>query len=501
MKISDLKNYTVLGNESSVGDNAPIESAQPPKSLGQKILDVGTGISNFFGGKGISDLAGATIAKVGASKEAKPFVEFPKAKEVVGSALQLGANFIPGVGELKGVGTLAKVGIRTAEGLGAGYALDVGSQLQDKNKSVGEALKPGLGTVTGGSLPVVGGAIITPAKKIVGRLLKGLGSGLSGVSADTINKIVSNPETALKASKILAKSGNDAVLENNARTLMNGVGKIQKKASTAYQKGLDTLSKVDINPDNLKQGFFSALKKNKINVSPEGKIDFTNADFLDPKIQQKAETLINTVNQHPDLTGTGVRKLLDIVDNARFKTAPDGERQAFNAFIGDLKQGLKDGISASTNKLDKINAKYSADMQLSEAAQNIFGNVNFKNLSEVAKAANRLEGLFSEKGLDPKIIDDYLQRIGVNPADFKTTEAVRQISNKQASANSVGTSVGEVVRSVTSAVITPQIVKNLSIATGMSKEKIAPFLRSLKPSARNIVIQALLQDNQGNSGQ
>lgn len=465
---------------------------KPPTSLGQKVLNTGTAVANFFGAKGIAEDVGATIASAKAAPDEKQYIQHPDLKERIGSTVQFGTNFIPGVGE--GAGLAAKVGA----GLGTGYAFDVGSKLQD-NKTTGEALTPGIGTLVGGALPVAG-AVLRPATKIVGRLLKGLGSGLSGVSSDTIDKIVDNPDVAQKASQKLAASGNNKVLEENAKTLVNGVSKIQNEASSAYRSGLDKLSETDIKPENLKKGFFSALEKHNISVDGSGKIDFSNAEFLDPKMQQRAEGIINKINQQSDLSGTGVRKLMDVVDNSKFKSAPDGDRQAFNAFIGDLKNGLKDGISASTDKLNEINSKYSSDMQLSEAAQNIFGKVNFKNLPEVARAAKKLEGLFSQKGLDPQVIDDYLTRIGVSPSDFKTSEAVRQISNKTESANSVGTSFGEVMRSATSSLVTPNTVKNLSIATGMAKEKLIPFLRALMPSARNVVIQALLSANQDSSG-
>lgn len=493
MKISDLKNYTVLPSGDSSPNSSTTSPSMPPKSTGQKILDAGTKVSNFFGGKGVADTFGATIAKVGKTAQEKDFIsqDQPTVKQTIGSGIQLGANFLPGVG--KGASFAAKA----LTGIGTGYALDVGSKLQNNSP---KPFEPGVGTAVGAALPIAG-AVTGTATKIMGRLFKGLGSGLSGVSTDTIDKIVNNPETAMKASKKLAETGNNKVLENNAKTILNGVTKIQNEASSAYRSGLDKLSEVDIKPDQLKKGIEGALQKNKIGIGNDGLIDFSGADFLDPKVQQKAESIINQVGKQEDLSGTGIRKLMDMVDNARFKSAPDGDRQAFNAFIGDLKQGLKDGINASTDKLSEINSKYSADMQLSEAAQNIFGNVDFKNLSEVAKAAKKLESMFSQKGLDPKIVDDYLTRIGENPANFKTSEAVRQISNKTSGANSLGTSLGEITRSATSAIITPEMVKNLSIATGLTREKLAPFLRVLKPSARKIVIQALLQANQGNSAQ
>lgn len=496
MKLSELgktKNYTVLGNTSTLAPKQPTQS----KSLGQKVLDVGTGVSNFFGGKAVADTFGSEIAKIGKPQQQKDIIsrDQPGIKETVGSGIQLGANLIPGAAEG------APLAGKLLAGIGTGYAFDVGSNLQDKNKSVGKSLEPGVGTALGAGVPLVGAAVVRPAEKIMGRLLKGLGSGVSGVSTQTMDKLINNPEFALKETNRLKNLGNDKILEGNAKTLINGVGKIQNEASSAYRAGLDKLSEIDIKPDKLKAGIETALQKHKINIGQDGIVDFGAADFLDPKIQQRAESVINKITKQEDISGTGIRKLMDIVDNSKFKSAPDGERQAFNAFIADLKSGIKGGIDASTTKLGEINKKYSADMQLSEAAQDIFGNVDYKNLSEVAKAAKKLEGMFNQKGLDPKIIDDYLERIGVSSKNFKTSEAVRQISNKEPTANSVGTSFGEVMRSATSAVVTPEIVRNLSIYTGMAKEKLVPFLHGLKPAARNTVIQALIQANQGNSEQ
>lgn len=502
MKLSEIQNnkpYTVL---SSSGVSSPssftVEPMAQSKSLWDKTLDIGTGVSNFFGGKGISDLAGATIAKTMAKPEEKPFVQFPTGKEVAGSALQLGANFVPGAGELKGVGGLAKLGIRTGLGLGTGYALDVGSKLQ-QDKPTGEAVTPGIGTAVGGALPVAG-AGIGYASRVIGRLFKGLGSGISGVSTKTLDEILNNPKVAQKATDKLAKSGNFKIIEENAKTLVNGVGKIQNEASSAYRSGLDKLSQTDIKPDKLKAGVEGALTKHKIGIGADGVTDFNNADFLDPKIQQRAEAVINKVSKQEDMSGTGIRKLMDIVDNAKFKSAPDGERQAFNAFIIDLKNGLKEGVNASTDKLGEINKKYSADMQLSEAAQHIFGNVDYKNVSEVAKAAKSLENLFNQKGLDPQTIDNFLNRIGIKPSDFRASEAVRQISNKEPMPpNTPGFNFGEIMRTATGSIMTPETIRNITIKTGLAKEKLTPLLnglKSLSPALQKVVIQALLQDQQ-----
>lgn len=189
----------------------------------------------------------------------------------------------------------------------------------------------------------------------------------------------------------------------------------------------------------------------------------------------------------------------DDIESAAYKVATSDERLSFNAFVKDLAGSLKESISHSTEKLDEINRAFSQDMQLAEATQNIFGKVNFKNLPEVVRASQKLEGLFNQKGLAPDVVDQFLTRIGIPPSNFRTSEAVRQISNKTSGGNSVGLSLGEITQEITSAVVTPQMVKNLSIVTGLAKETLMPFLQKMKPAARNVLIQALLQMNQEDS--
>jgi len=497
MKITDLKDYTVVSGPSTGIPGSKGLSEKQVKSFGQKVLDAGTSVANFVGAKGIQEKIGADFAKSSAkdtptatAEQQRSFIEEPTVKERIGSVIQTGANFIPGAG--KGLGLLAK----TAIGAGTGLAFDAGSNLQNKS-SITEALTPGVGTAVGGALPVAG-AVIKPVAKIVGRLFKGLGSGLSGVSTDTIEKIVSNPETAQKVSDRLAKSGNNKILEENTKKIVNGVSTIKREASDAFSKGLDELSEVDIVPENIRTGVVGALEKNGISVADNG-ISFSGADFLDNNVQKKAENVINLINNTKDLSGTGVRKLIDIVDNAKFKSAPDGERQAFNALMNDMKAGLREGVSKSTSKLDEINAKYSQDLQLAETVEDIFGNVQYKNLPELVKASKKLETLFAQKGLAPEVVDDFLTRIGENADDFKTSEAVRQISNKSTGANTTGLSVGELVQQATSSVVTPKMVKNISIYTGLAEQKVIPFLRQLSKPARNTVIQALIQASQSDS--
>lgn len=487
MNITDLKSYTVLSNPST-SLVAPIP--EQPKSFGQKVLDAGTNVANFAGAKGISEQFGADIARSRLPESQKGFVEYPTMKEVVGSAIQTGANFIPGVG----VG--GKLATKVAVGAGTGYAMDVGSKLQNKDKGIGEALVPGVGTIIGAVLPV-GGAVVGFGSKILGRLTKGIGSGLSGVSTKTIDSIIENPKVAQQVSKTLAKEGNSKLLEKNAKEIINGVSTIRQQARKAFGDGLETLSETDITPKVFRDSTQKVLDKYGV-VMEKGKKVLNGVEFSDPKNITKATELIDRLSK-AKLDGKSLRKLADDIENSAYKVATSDERLSFNVFIKDLSASLKESISSSTPKLAEINKVFSQDMQLTQAVEDIFGKVNYKNLSEVVKASKKIETLFAQKGLAPDVIDDFLKRIGVDAGDFKTSEAVRQITDKTTGANTKGLSVGELIQQMTSAVITPQIVRDISIKTGIADKALAPFLTSLKglsPALQKTLIQALLQDQQ-----
>ncbi len=158
----------------------------PQKSFVDKILGGAQKVSDFFGGKGISDLAGTTIAKATVPEDQKQYVsEGPTDKEVLGSVIQVGSMFIP-VGRLAtGVGALVKgakvvpkvVGGATklapltkkaadltgkvVAGGTAGAAFDTGAALQGEDTG-------GAATLIGSSLP-----LIPPALRGVSKVMRG----------------------------------------------------------------------------------------------------------------------------------------------------------------------------------------------------------------------------------------------------------------------------------------------------------------------------------------
>lgn len=477
--------------------NGPIA---PPKQDGQSLGGtISGGLDAVFGGKQIGESlvkAGTNLANLATGGISKFEKNLPQntvdVPALIGDYTKAGSNFIPGAGEGANLAT------KTAIGAGTGYAMDVGSNLKNSQTA---PFNPGMGTAIGGGLPVAG-AVVKPGVAFLGRLMKGVGSGLSGVPVHQLEQIYNNPSAAQKASQQIAKAGKSALLEDNAKTIINGVSTIRKEARTAFGEGVGALKAEDINPQTFRQSIQPILDKygSEVNQKTNTRI-LNNVEFGDPKNVTKAGNLIDELSK-TDLNGLSLRNLMNKIDNAKYKTTgSDVERLSFNAFLKDLSGGVKDAVTGSTDKLNEINQKYSQDVGLADAVQGIFGKVKFKNLGEVNKASQKLESLFQQKGLSPDITNDFLKRIGVNPEGFKASEAVRQLEGKEGGANSVGLGGNEVLRAMTSSIVTPEMVGALSSKLGVANEAIEPFLKALPVATRNLVVQTLLQVQANNQAE
>lgn len=210
-----------------------VEEEKRTTTLGQKITTGATAISDFLGAKGLTDFAGAKIAKATLPKEQRQFVSEPTAKEVVGSGVQFGATFLPyGAiaktvgGAVRALGVGKKVGGLlgvTGAGTTGGYAVDVGAGLQE-GESIPQALKPGVGTAIGAILPpALEGAVVATrvaqkatanaAPRIINSLIKPLLKDFS---------YGKNPGRAVANEGIVANSLDE--LADKIRSRRNSVG-------------------------------------------------------------------------------------------------------------------------------------------------------------------------------------------------------------------------------------------------------------------------------------
>lgn len=340
------------------------------------------------------------------------------------------------------------------------------------------------------ALPVVGKYVTKPIFNIATRLTKSLASKLAGVSSKNLDEILANPEVAKNVSAQIDKSGQREVLTKNVETVLQGVRTIKQEARSAYGRGLEALKKADISPKTFRDNTQQFLDNYGF-VIENGKRNLKNVEFTDPKNIEKAKDLVNKLNT-VDLDGVSLRKFADDIESSRFKIATSDERLSFNAFLNDLSGTLRDAIKQSTDKLDEINVKFSKDMQLAQAVEDIFGKVKFGgNLSEIRKASEKMERLFAQKGLTPDIVDDFLRRINVEPSVLRTREAVRQISESVSPKNAEGITISELTSGLTGAVIPPNKVRDIAIKIGLAENTIKSVLEKVAPSARATLIKML----------
>jgi hypothetical protein len=169
-------------------------------------------ITDFVGARGIAEQYGSSIARATVPEEQRDLVPNPSVKEVVGSALQTGANFIPGAG------AGASLGIKAATGAATGLIAGTGARLQ-AGEDFAEAVTPGAEVVFGAALPVVGKLIGLAPKALEKANLrmtpteqqKLAAKGKDVVSWMADRKIVGTPEQRLQRLKVLSNEMEDAV--------------------------------------------------------------------------------------------------------------------------------------------------------------------------------------------------------------------------------------------------------------------------------------------------
>lgn len=128
-------------------------ATEAPQKIKQSFaVKAANSVSNFIGASGIVDQFSSSLARTGlrlsGNSEAANQVGNPSMKEVVGSAIQTGANFVPG-----GVGgSLAK---KVSLGALMGQMSDTGSDLQ-ADKSIKESLQPGAEAAISANIPFLG---------------------------------------------------------------------------------------------------------------------------------------------------------------------------------------------------------------------------------------------------------------------------------------------------------------------------------------------------------
>jgi len=350
------------------------------------------------------------------------------------------------------------------------------------------AIAAGSEIVLPGVSKALNATLLNPNK----RLLKSFGSALSGQSSEVLEAITKAPITSGQVAKTLARGGEREIVQAQANTILKGIQNIRRDAGRKFGKALEGLAKEDIDPLKIRMNTTRALSNNGITVKG-GRVLVDDSQILDDAIKKRAEKMIVDVNSKTDLSGAGVRRIMDFVESKKFTTVGgNADRGAFNKLADDISGAFRKAVNESTNKLKQANKDFSEERGLVDAIEKIFGKVKFGKDVDLDNIARKVDALFRKKGNDPNRIDDFLNRIGADPDKFRASEATRQILTKDFGANAPGTSISELIRSITSSFVTPQAVAKLARITGYTTQVLSPILNELKPATRALFIKSIL---------
>ncbi len=324
--------------------------------------------------------AGAKGAKTGTllTKEANLAARGAEAAKIAATAKNIevgtkfGTQFLTEGGKPALSETLKEIGKKTVEraavGAGTGYAYDVAGNLQE-GKTGTEALKPGMGALTGGAVPV---------------LIGGVQAGVA-ITKDTAPRFINSLIKPRQADFSYGKDPGRTVSEmgitgnnlpdfaDNIRTAKNDIGReIGSIYSSPQNAGLainaeDQISKID---DAIKE----AAKGGKSNQAMVTTLQNIK-DGLLYEHQVNADGVIEKVGTTPrDLSKLTPQEAFDlkklVAEQTKFTGNPSDDKKVntvLQNIYGSLKEKLNETVGVNNPEIKDLNQKF-ADLTSAEIA-------------------------------------------------------------------------------------------------------------------------------------
>lgn len=281
---------------------------------------------------------------------------------------------------LKTIGT--KTAVRSGVGAGTGYGYDVSQNLQS-GKTGSDVLKPGMGTILGGSIPLVIGGIqagvaITKetAPKFINSLIKPKQADFSygkdpgrtvsemGITGNSLNDFSNNIHTAKQ--DVGSQIGDIYSSPANANIKINANDEIAK---------IDTAIQAAAKGGKENQGIVTTLQNTKDALLYEHGID-ANGNIV--KIGTQSRNLSNLSPQE----AFDFKKI--VAEHTKFTGKPSDDKtvnSVLKDIYGGLKEKLNTAVGVNNPEIENLNQKY-ADLTSAELAT--------RNREAIVKRANML---------------------------------------------------------------------------------------------------------------
>lgn len=324
-------------------------------------------------------------------------------REVIGSAVQLGANALPGAG--KG----ASLWEKAALGGGAGYVMDIGNKMQgDKSGAPGDVLPsagdliPGAGAAIGAALPF--------AAEFAGFLAKNVAGFTSGTGAEALERAAKDPDTVGAAVKKYATTpeSKQSLVDRAKAAIMSFTQGKQDEYGEAIDKLAGNAETANTGPAVV-DSFMENVKKFGGDVSDKGELSFTNST-LTKSDQNAVSAAWDTVKNWTDDTPKGFDNLRQAIGNHMDEFRMAGNDRA-NVILGGVKDALTSDLTQNIPGYGDILEKYG---NKSEVTKQIIKELQ---LGGGAKASTQLNNVMRIFKKDPTLQQHLVDVMGQKGAD------------------------------------------------------------------------------------
>jgi len=394
-------------------------------------------------------------------------------REVIGSAVQLAGNLIPGAG--KG----ASLSEKAVRGGLQGYAFDVGNKLQDEDKTYGEAFKPGLGTAVGYGIPF--------ASALLGSLAKHSSGFTSGTGSEVIQRSVDNPKVIGEAVEKYAKTPEaKQTLVDKAKAAISSFvqDKQQEYGSNLSKLGGESAGK--ITKSAASDSFAENIAKFGGKISEKGNVSFSNSTLT--KTDQNAlKQVWSTMQGWTDETPQGLDALRQAIKNHMEDfsiTKNDRANVVLGKVVDDLKGHLSKNLPGYSDMLSSYASKSQLtkdivkELQIGGAAK---ASTQLNNVMRIfqkdPEVRNKLVTIMGEKGADDflnelsgAILSDWLPRGSANSLIGRTATEVGAAGTAALAGGVLGAGIPAALTGA--AMASPRIVGTVARTAGRLKDSV-----------------------------
>lgn len=372
------------------------------------------------------------------------------------------------------------------------------------NTSVGVA-----GGVAAFAPPVISESV-KGASRLVSNVIKNAAAGISGKGSKVIETIYNNPTAAREGLNEVVSLADDAV------KIRQSVSGLARAASDEFAADLANLPKrlgrtpqvlnagqkttiktggktYTLSLQGVKSNLTKELRKFDVEVDPKGKtFNFLEAP-LDNAESKRLQEVFSIIDTWKDTSPVGFHKLARKIASFR---RPGEQSPELNAIIDSVSRNTRGYIGKRIPAAKEMLTKYSDAQDIIDALDQEFATKGrfIGGTADQIKTERKLATAFSgEKDTAHKILDENVD------SNIIARQAGRELGQ---GITRSGASIGDLLRTAVNTVISPKLIGEVTIKTGLAgpqAQRLLQAIQSADPALRGVLVQ-MFSDVFENSG-